>query len=174
MAFDIVIGVSGVSGNSAITLAQAREAVSQQWKVQWEILHPGSATPVDLTNPLCVPYQLEDEYFKEPPSTRAINGLPQQWCRVTLRNINSGQVTLGTRGARTYQRMALVWVQIFGPVNQGMNALDLLADQVKKIIEGESFGGITPAGGAQINEVGDDGHWYEMAVVIPVTYYELK
>jgi len=47
---------------------------------------------------------------------------------------------------------------------------------VRTTFEGVSFGGIVPRGAARCYDPAgmDDGHWCEVAVVIPIAYYELK
>lgn len=145
-----------------LTQAQARLTVYTQWKTGWDALHPQN--PVD---PLYVPYVFENGPFVEPIS-------PQPWARVSLRHDRSDQETLNVPGKRLYVRPAMIWVQFFGPNLKGLGGLDVYCDEAKSFLEGVSFGGIESSGGADVQEIGDDGRWYEVVLVIPITYYSMK
>lgn len=137
----------------SVTQAAARELVYQRWKTQWDVLHP------------TFPWFLENEINKEPTTT---------WARVTFRQLDSQQHTMG-KPTRLYRRDAAVWVQFFGPLNQGMKALDTLVADARTVFEGVTIGQeIDPAGAARVTEIGPDGKWYEVVVVIPMTYYESR
>lgn len=146
-----------------LTQRQAKELVLERWATAWATLHPTDVT-----------YCFDNEFFKEPdPSDAAVKG----WARVSLRLLPSDQDTIGGVGNRQYARPALINVQLFTPVQSGTYVADGLADEVRTLFEGVSFGGITPAGGARVLEPPaseDDGHWREVVVSVPVTYYELK
>lgn len=139
----------------SLTEVQAQQAVYLQWKTAWDVLHPG------------FPYCFENESFKEPTETPF-------WARVTLRPLDSTQDTLGRPTTRQFKREAAVWVQLFGPLNQGMTGLRELVDDARGVFEGAAFGGVDPAGGMRKTTPGSDGRWYEVVVVAPVTYYETR
>ena len=138
-----------------LTQAQARAVLYTHWDANWPILQPN------------VPYQKENLKFSEPSP-------PTKWARVSLRHLRSEQDTMGVIGQRIYERPANIWCQFFGPVHSGNAGLDALCDSAKSFLEGVSFGGIVPAGAADPQEIGEDGRWYEVVLIIPVTYYERK
>lgn len=139
----------------SITEAQAYEAVAQRWKLVWDVLHPEML------------YALPNESFTEPDGATT-------WARVELRPLDSVQETLGKPQSRQYRRDATVWVWLYTPRNVGVRPAAALVDDVRKVFEGESYGGIDPAGAMRSELVGSDGRWYEVAAVIPVTYYETR
>jgi hypothetical protein len=138
----------------SLTTAEAREAIYQHWKTQWDTLRPGAL------------YYFENENVAPEPTTT--------WARVTVRHTDSAQHTLGVAGARQFRREAAIWVQLFVPLDQGMAALDALVSDVRTVFEGVNVDDIDPAGAARVQEVGPDGKWYEVVVVAPVTYYETR
>lgn len=148
--------------DTLLTQNQAREAVYLQWKTEWEALHsqtPGAAT--------YFPYQFENLRFVEPAP-------PQKWARVSLRHAPSDQETIAPPGNRRYIRNAYIWVQFFGGIGQGMRDFDTAIQEAKDILEGVNYGGIHASGPADPQEIGEDGRWYEVVLVIPITYYEKK
>lgn len=149
--------------------AEARVAVCDRWIAQWVLSH--SADP---TNATYVPYCFEQEKFVEPDAWRPNGTDPQLWARVTLRHTASPQETLGPPTGRRFQREAMIWVQFFGPLNCGLAAFDAVCQEAKTILEGVAYGGIQPMGGAETRELGSDGRWFQVAVVVPITYYETK
>ena len=151
-----------------LTQLQARRVIASRWITSWAALHPDA-----VDDPLYVPYQIDNEQFTEPAHLR-LDGTPMQWARLTVRHLPDAQFTLGAPGNRIYRRTANIWVQLFTANGQGLEELDVLSDQVRSIFEGVSFGGIDPAGAADVNEIGTANHWYEVAITLPVTYYELK
>lgn len=139
-----------------MTEAEAYEAVCQRWKAVWDTLHPTDA-------PSC----FENKKFNEPDPESS-------WARVTMRQLDSNQHTLGAPGSRKWQRDAAIWVQLFRPLGEGMASLASLVDDVRAVFEGVSFGGIDPAGSPRMQTVGQDGKWFLVLVICPVTYYETR
>ena len=148
--------------DTLLTQNQAREAVYLQWKTEWEILHSQT-----VGQPTYLPYQFENLRFVEPAS-------PQRWVRVSVRHLSSDQETIASSGNRRYQRNAQVWVQAFGAIGSGLGDLDDLIQESKDILEGKNYGGIHASGSADPQEVGEDGRWYEVVLIVPITYYEKK
>lgn len=146
-----------------LSLAEAKRAIALRFKTEWALLYTANE----------VPFCIENEHFVEPPMVQP-SGDAQYWIRLSFRPSDGGQLTLGSPGTRIFRRFGMIWVQIFGPVNVGTEGIDLIAGQVLGIFEGVAFSGIDPNGNANPQSIGDDGRWYEVAVTIPVTYYELK
>lgn len=139
---------------SSITEAQAYEAVAQQWKAIWPTLQP------------TVAFCFENEKFAQPPQPTAT------WARVRLLPTDALQHTLGGVGQAQWLRQGNVWVHLYGPRDSGMASMAGLVDSVRKVFEGQAYGGIDPSGASRSVPVGSDGRWYEVVVISPVTYYE--
>jgi hypothetical protein len=158
---------------NVVNEVEAYEAVCQRWKEKWDELH--STDPEDAS--YC-PYVFENKKFPEPAPRH-------QWARVTMRSVDSQQHTLGTLGSRQFLREAMVWVQVFRPVGEGMATVRALVDDVREVFEAVKFGGIEPAGAGRMITTGpnpdggqkfspNDGHWMEVVVMFPVVYYETR
>ena len=91
-----------------------------------------------------------------------------------MRHLKSMQETIAPAGNRRYERPAQVWVQVFGPLGAGIGDLDDLIQEAKTILEGKNYNGIHASGAADPQEAGEDGRWYEVVLIVPVTYYEKK
>lgn len=139
-----------------MTEAEAVEAVYQRWKAVWDVLHASDC-----------PYVFENKPFNEPSP-------PTQWARVSMRQVDSNQHTLGTLGTRQWQRDAAVWVQLYRPLGEGTASLTGLVDDVRAVFEGASFDGVFPAGSPRMQTIGTDGNWYSAAVICPIFYYEQR
>ena len=151
-----------------LTIAAAAEAAYQKWKDEWEPLHP---TLISV---------LPNEKRKEPEQSWTGAGTvldplsPVFWTKTTFRLLPGVQFTLGKKGQRLYRREAMIWVQVFGPENNGTEFLLDILDEINEFLEGESFDGLDPSGAVNVTEVGGDGKWYQYSATYPVAFYELK
>lgn len=134
------------------TVDQAREAVHQRWVAQW-----GTTTG----------------YVFEAETEKTFDKGTAPWARVTVRQVSGGQACLAPKGERLYLRYALVMIQIFTPLNNGMKLGSTLAQQARELYEGEEFSGLDFTNG-QVREVGPDGRWYMHAVDVEFSYDETK
>lgn len=99
----------------------------------------------------------------------------EAWARFVLRHGPSAQATLsGTQGNRRFRRTGVITIQIFQPSGRGLTGGQDLA----KIIQDAYEGVTTPDGvifrGVQINEVGEDGDFFQTNVVTTFEYDEIK
>tara|TARA_R110002167_G_scaffold121845_2_gene300256 strand:- start:131 stop:544 length:414 start_codon:yes stop_codon:yes gene_type:complete len=136
---------------TSVTLNEAREAIYARFVAQTTLA--GSA------------YTFTSEDFTAPTDA--------QWARVTVAHEAGVQDSLGSVGSRKYLRRGRVLIQIFGPVDQGLRALDLLADATRDIFEGTQFGGLYFVS-ADVRESGQDGEWFQLVVDAPFDYQETK
>lgn len=141
---------------SSITEAQAHEAVYQRWKSLWPTLQP------------TVTYCFENEKFVEP------NPATTPWAHVSLKPTDSNQHTLGAAPNRVWLRDAGVWVRLHVPLNAGVGSVTSLVGSVRSVFEGASFGGVSSVNGVRTVPVGSNGRWYEVVVISPVNYYEIR
>lgn len=139
-----------------ITEQQAEEAVAQRWVDIWVPLHPTIA------------YFFENKKGAEPTDPDAF------WARVALKQADSEQHTLGKPSERLYRREAAVWVNLYGPVNEGTKTILGLADDVRRVFEGASFDGVDSTSAGRVVKLGAEGRWFEVLVIIPVVYYEQR
>lgn len=100
------------------------------------------------------------------------------WARVSVQHVDSLQESLGKVGTRRFNRKALLFVQLFAPLDSGLNDLDTKAQIVRTTFEGtriQSAGEDIRINAVDVAEIGptDDG-WYQMNVSAPVDYTEIR
>ncbi len=85
------------------------------------------------------------------------------------------QRTLGNTGNRRFRRFGVITVQIFTLSNQGLATADVFAKIALDAFEGQST---APTEihfrNAMINEVGEDGPWFQTNVLVDFDYDEIK
>ena len=98
------------------------------------------------------------------------------WARATVRLQDGAQATLSSdTGARRFRRFGLVTVQIF--TEWGKNTT--LKYTLTKIVS-EAFEGVTTSPGrvifrnVRVNEVGQDGQWFQTNVLADFEYDEIR
>tara|TARA_R110002167_G_scaffold93122_2_gene249824 strand:+ start:20645 stop:21058 length:414 start_codon:yes stop_codon:yes gene_type:complete len=136
---------------TSVTLNEAREAIYTRFVAQTSLASSA--------------YTFASESFKPAAD------LP--WARVTVAHEAGEQDSLGKAGDRKYLRRGRVLVQLFGPVDQGLRALDLLADATRDIFEGTQFSGLYFVS-ADVRESGQDGEWFQLVIDAPFDYQEIK
>lgn len=97
------------------------------------------------------------------------------WAVVSLQHTAGFQATLsGGNGARTFTRVGFLTVKIFTPSGKGLQEAYDLAKVVSDAFEGVS----TPKGvwfkDTRLLEVGVEGEFHQLNVVIDFTYDEVK
>lgn len=112
------------------------------------------------------PFQLDNETFEIPTSG--------PWVRLVVRNTLGEQDTLGRPGNRKYLRNGFIAGQVFTPVNEGTAQGDLLAEQLRDIFEGTSFGGILANNGTITELDQQDGRWYQHNVSVAFFVEQIK
>ena len=95
------------------------------------------------------------------------------WARLVVRHSARAQDTIGRKTNRRFRSSASVLVQVYTPINTGVNNAHDLAKQVVDLFEGESFSGLDFTA-AQTRESGSDGKWYQVVVEAPFDYDETK
>lgn len=131
------------------TLNEARASVYDRWNTQWGVT---------------TPFTFDNEHFSTPDAP---------WARLTVRNTESLQETLGAPGNRHFRRSASVFVQLFDLVDVGLANLDSLAQTARGIFEGVSFSGLDFTN-VVIRESGVDGKWFQFVVEAFFDYDEIK
>lgn len=85
------------------------------------------------------------------------------------------QQTLGSVGNRRFRRFGIITVQIFTLGDQGLSTADVFAKVALDAFEGNST---APTEihfrNSRINEVGEDGPWFQTNVIVDFDYDEIK
>lgn len=135
-----------------VTTLQARRDIVQEFIDEW-----GATSP----------FTVDNEVFT-PPAGAA-------WVRIVVRHDGSTLEAIGGVGNNKYQRTGRAVIQVFTPINQGVEEADSLAQAARAIFEG-----ITLSSNAirfndgVIREIGPDGEWYQVNVEAFFQYDERK
>jgi len=129
---------------------EAREAVYKRFVDNW-----GGASP----------YVFENEKFQADPAA--------DWVRLSFRNTNSNQGTLGATGNKRYERDASIFLQIFTLVNTGTKNIDTLVRTFRSIFEGTRFSGVA-VNNVVSREGKEDGKFKQTTVEAFSQYFETK
>lgn len=141
-----------------MTEAQAHEAILQHWATQWATLHPVGPNYVWWT-------QLNE-----------LGDAAESWVRVAIVPVLSRQATIGS--PPKWRRSGTIGVQIFVPVGAGTRRASALADDVRRVLEGQMISGpdsepvVTLAGssGSPLS----DGAWLMLTVTFPYSFDEVR
>ncbi len=101
-----------------------------------------------------------------------VKGL-DEWVRLSVRSMGSGQESLGPTGSRKFEYKASVFVQIFTELGTGTKRSNELAQMVRDIFEGVGFSDMR-VDAVDVREIGTDGKWYQINTEGNVTYYAQK
>jgi len=97
------------------------------------------------------------------------------WAVATLQHSAGFQSTLsGAVGSRTFTRLGFLTVQIFTPNGKGLQDAYDLAKVVSDAFEGISTPGGVWFRNVRLNEVGRDGEFFQLNVVVEFRYDEVK
>lgn len=124
---------------------EAKKALLAHWIVQWPLKAGGTqAAPT-------VKYALPNRKLAQPTPPFA---------SVEIVHLPSDQRTMGAVGNRRFERVGRIDVRLFGPRDQGTEALDTLAEYVREIFEAKRIGSTSTVHGittfaTSINEVAD-------------------
>ena len=96
------------------------------------------------------------------------------WAAVSIRHALGQQSSLGGIGSRRFTRNGTIFVQIFTLIGKSLQE----AYQLAKIV-GDAYEGQASANGVwfrdiRVNEIGRDGTFYQMNVLIDFQYDEIK
>ncbi len=96
------------------------------------------------------------------------------WARLTIRHNQSQQASLaGDGGTKRFRRQGVLMVQIFATSGKGLLSSDILSKVIVDAFEGKSSNGIWFRN-VSMNEVGQDGHWFQTNVSVDFEYDEIK
>lgn len=140
-----------------MTPLEAREAVLARWVTAWVDDNHAERTPTVLDN---------DPYDPSPEAVTA-------FCRLTIREVDSIQRTMGPPGGRRFDRHDLVLIHIHTAAAAGREVGDTLGELARAVFEAARFE--TVVGSAGRVQPGDVvGRWSVTTVQIPIRYTETK
>ncbi len=108
---------------------------------------------------------LDNEDFQEPRDGN--------WVRLVVRSVDREQDTLGRPGNRKFRPLATVFVQVYVPVDSGLQASDTLAKEAADVFEGVSFSGLDFEA-AVVRETGPTDRWFQSVMEAPFRYEEIR
>jgi len=138
------------------TPTQARDEILAKFHEVWDV----SASDVPV---------LYSDRAQDIPDTGS-------WARITVRHLTGEQATLSNGiGQRRFRHEGTVFVQIFTPFDDGMVRSDELVEIAKTAFEGE----VTTPGRVifrrvRINEIGQDGQWFQSNVLADFEYDQIR
>lgn len=136
------------------TFQQARDEMFDLFKAAWD----STGWPV---------------HYEDVRKQRSTDEIP--WITVTMQHSSGFQSTLsGAQGARTFSRLGLLTFQIFTPVGRGLQESYDLAKVVVDAFEGTATPGGVWFRNVRLNEVGRDGEFFQLNVVVEFRYDEVK
>ena len=147
-----------------MTLNEARSAMLAAFKARWDADTPavnGGAVPLV-------------EY--DGVGTAGVQPHDSAWARVTVRHTAASQGSLASAaGARVWDRLGIIVVQVFTPLSAGRGLLlaDALATVAKNAFEGVDASGVWFRN-VRVNEIGSSGPWYQTNVTADFEYYERR
>lgn len=104
-----------------------------------------------------------------PPDT------PSPWARPTVRHNPGEPASLGdATGQKRYNRTGLLTVGVFVPIGEGLSRAYDLAKIVADAYEGKASPRRVWFRNVRVLEVGPDGEWFQVNVLIDFTYVEVK
>lgn len=102
------------------------------------------------------------------------------YARITIKHNISPQVTIGATVAKggdgvRFRRFGIVTVQVFTVSGDGLTSADVLVDLALDAFEGEKTGlDRIEFRNARINEIGQDGPWFQTNVIAEFVYDRVK
>lgn len=97
------------------------------------------------------------------------------WAVATFQHTTGFQSTLsGVVGSRTFTRLGFLTVQVFTPNGKGLQDAYDLAKVVSDAFEGTATPGGVWFRNVRLNEVGRDGEFFQLNVVVEFRYDEVK
>lgn len=138
------------------TLTAARDLILDHFTTAWNAQTPP------------VPLLLYDDRHRDLPAN-------DPYARITVRHNVMDQRTMGNTGNRRFRRFGVITVQIFALSNQGLATADVFGKVALDAFEGSSTApDEIHFRNVRVNEVGEDGPWFQVNVIADFDYDEIK
>lgn len=113
----------------------------------------------------------DDTINQKPKNTQPV----EPWVRVIVRHTGGGQSALyNFNGVSRYRRNGFFIAQIFTPYGDGLTLSDALVNVILSAFEGKATSSGAWFRQSRVNEVGQDGVWYQTNVLTNFEYDEVK
>ncbi len=143
------------------TIAEARDEILLHFRTAWD----AGAPPV--------PRLIYDDRHRDLPDDAP-------YARITVRHNIFEQATVGGRigsggAGQRFHRFGIVTVQIFTVSGDGLSKSDVLVNLALDAFEGERTGSDrVEFRNTRINEIGQDGPWFQTNVIAEFVYDRIK
>lgn len=111
-------------------------------------------------------------YFESVQDDRQTDTLP--FCKVWIRHASGGQRTLGGKGARIFERRGFVRIEVYSRITNGLQESYQLAKVAGDAYEGRSSDNGVWFRRVRISEMGKDGIFNRVDVIVDFEYHEMK
>lgn len=145
----------------SLTVLAARNEILTRFKTVWD---------AGATSGIPVFY---DDVPGDVPQGADGSGNPSTWLRIQVRHGEGRQIGFGD-GKRRLHRLGVVTAQLFTASGTGLSTADPLVTILLNAFEGASTPGGVWFRNARVNEVGQDGGWYQTNVLVEFNYDEVK
>jgi hypothetical protein len=134
-------------------ISQARDEILATFRDAWEADETSAVVPV-----------LYWDIAQDVPNSGP-------WARVTVRHSAGNKSSLSNEvGSRRFTYVGTIFVQIFTVHEDGMVSADVLADIAMRAFEGNVTSGGVIFRQVRLNEVGQDGQWFQTNVLVDFEY----
>lgn len=137
-----------------LTIAQARDEMLTLFRTEWIATYP--------TAPILWADATSDDDLPN-PETDPI------WCRATVRHTGGGNDSVGNR---LMYRIGAVTIQLFTRYGSGLSNNDQAAKVAMDAFQGRSTAGGVWFRNVTLNEIGQDGDWFQANIIAEFEYTE--
>lgn len=114
------------------------------------------------------PIALDNQPFTPPEAGDGV-----KWVRLSVRFTDGAQGSLGRANNRRFDKVGLLFIQVFTPAGRATNDNDDLAEDSLNLFEGETLGDLWFNNGS-IKTIGSDDEWYQQNVVLELSFSAIK
>jgi hypothetical protein len=111
-------------------------------------------------------------FFESVQDERETDTLP--FCKLWVRHAFSNQRTLGGQGARLFERRGFVRIEVYSRITNGLQESYQLAKVASDAYEGRSSDNGVWFRRVRISEMGKDGIFNRVDVIVDFEYHEMK
>jgi len=143
------------------TIAEARDEILLHFTTAWNLVTPP------------VPVLLYDDKHRDLPADAP-------YARITLKHNIFRQATVGGKisqggAGQRFRRFGIVTVQVFSISGDGLTSADTLVQLALDAFEGENTGSDKiEFRNARVNEIGQDGPWFQTNIIAEFDYDRVK
>lgn len=147
------------------TVALARLDILTFFKTNFDLIPINTSLDLDVLPPV-----IYDNKAKPIQDTSV------SWLRVSIRHSTGEQNTLGQSGNRKFLRNGILFIQIFTPLDRGLQLADYLSDQILAFLEGgsTSTNGIAFTDVSPPNDLGNEGSWNQINIEAKFFYEQIN